>query len=71
MKRSRDKQMLSVPLVTHRGQVRVVSVTARKEKMQRGKEVVERMKAGAPKKPVSGSSGSGNVGYGFPSRPFN
>ena len=37
-------------LMTHRGQVRAVSVTARKEKMEREKAVVEGMKAGAPKK---------------------
>ena len=39
-----------LPSVTHRGQVRAVSVTARKEKMDRENAVVEGMKAGAPQK---------------------
>ena len=60
-----------LPSVTHRGQVRAASVMARKEKMEREKAVVEGMKEGAPKKPSSGLSGSGNVGYGFPSRRSN
>ena len=38
--------------VTYRGQVRAASVTARKEKMEREKAVVEEMKVGGPKKTI-------------------
>ena len=38
--------------VSHRGQVRIASVAAKKGKMEREKAVVEGMKAGAPKKTI-------------------
>ena len=58
-------------MVTYRGQVRAASMTARKEKMEREKAVVEGMKEGAKKNPSSGSSKSGSVEYGFLSRRSN
>ena len=54
-------------LVSHRGQVRIASVAARKERM-------EREKAGRqapPRKPSSGSNASGSVGFGSPLRHSN